>query len=169
MLQAFVIVLREGFEAFLIVSVIASYLQRTHRRHLLPAVGWGIAASLVLSGGLGYALQQRGFDPLWEGILGLVAVVLVSTLVIQMWQHARSLKRDTEQQLESISSGRSRWRVAAAAGIFLFTVLMVSREGIEAALLLTQVRDAAFLAGASIGLLCTGVLAALWIRASRLL
>ena len=95
MLQAFVIVLREGFEAFLIVSVIASYLQRT-RRDLLPAVGWGIAASLVISGGLGYGLQQRGFDPLWEGILGLIAVVLVSTLVIQMWRHARSLKKETE-------------------------------------------------------------------------
>ena len=76
MFQAFVIVLREGFEAFLIVSVIASYLQRA-RPHLLPAVGWGIAASIAVSGGLGRALQQRGFDPLWEGILGLVAVVLV--------------------------------------------------------------------------------------------
>jgi len=40
MLQAFVIVLREGFEAFLIVSVIVSYLLRTSRRHLLPAVRW---------------------------------------------------------------------------------------------------------------------------------
>ena len=167
MLQAFVIVLREGFEAFLIVSVIASYLQRT-RRHLLPAVGWGIGASLVVSGGLGYALQQRGFDPLWEGILGLVAVFLVSTLVIQMWRHARFLKKDTEQKLESISQHRSgTW--AAAAGVFLFTVLMVSREGIETALLLTQVHDPAFLTGVGFGLLCTALLCLLWVRASRLI
>jgi len=166
MLQAFVIVLREGFEAFLIVSVIASYLQRT-RRDLLPAVGWGIAASLVISGGLGYGLQQRGFDPLWEGILGLIAVVLVSTLVIQMWRHARSLKKETEQQLASISSRRSRpW---ALAGVFLFTILMVSREGIETALLLTQVHGHTFLIGVGLGLLCTALLCVLWVRSSRLI
>ena len=166
MLQAFVIVLREGFEAFLIVSVIASYLQRT-RRQLLPAVGWGIGASLVVSGGLGYALQQRGFDPLWEGILGLVAVVLVSTLVIQMWRHARYLKKDTEQKLESISVEHSG--VWAAAGVFLFTVLMVSREGIETALLLTQVHHPAFLIGVGLGLACTALLCVLWVRCSRLI
>ena len=166
MLQAFVIVLREWFEAFLIVSVIASYLQRT-QRHLLPAVGWGVAASLVISGGLGYGLQRRGFDPLWEGVLGLVAVFLVSTLVIQMWRHARYLKKDTEQKLESISTQRTG--IWAAAGVFLFTVLMVSREGIETALLLTQVHDPAFVTGVGLGLLCTGLLCLSWVRWSRLI
>jgi len=167
MLQALVIVLREGFEAFLIVSVIASYLGRTGRRHLLPAVGWGVAVSLAVSGGLGFGLQERGFDPLWEGILGLVAVVLVTTLVIQMWKHSRHLKKDTEQQLETISARRSRRR--AVIGVFVFTVLMVCREGIETALMLTQVRDPAFLAGVGIGLLGTCLLSVLWVRYSRLI
>ena len=166
MFQAFVIVMREGFEAFLIVSIIASYLHKVNRRHLLPPVYWGIGASLVVSAGLGYALLQRGMDPLWEGCLGLIAVVLVSTLVIQMWRHARHLKRDTEHQLSTLSEQPSTW---AAAGVFLFTTLMISREGVETALLLIQVRDAAFLLGAGLGLLMTAVLAVLWVRCSHLI
>lgn len=167
MFQALVIVLREGFEAFLIVSVITSYLQRTGRRRLLPAVGWGIAASLAVSGGLGLVLQQRGFDPLWEGILGLVAVALVSTLVIQMWKHARTLKKETEQQLEAVSSRRTRR--LALMGVFVFTVLMVSREGIETALMLTQVRDPGFLTGVAVGLAGTVGLSVMWVRYSKLI
>ena len=166
MLQAFVIVLREGFEAFLIVSVIVSYLQRTNRRHLLPPVRWGVLVSVGLSWALGRLLVHRGFDPLWEGILGLVAVVLVSTLVIQMWTHARYLKQETEQQLETLSSRASlSW---AALGVFGFTALMVAREGVETALLLVQIQDRAFVMGVWGGLACMILLAVLWVKCSRL-
>lgn len=166
MFQAFMIVLREGFEAFLIVAVIVSYLQRTNRRHLMPAVNWGVLAALAISGGLGLFLAQRGFDPLWEGILGLIAVVLVSTLVIQMWTHARYLKQETEQRLETLSSRPTFGWVAL--GVFLFTTLMVAREGIETALLLVQVHDPAFLTGVGLGLLGTGTMMFLWVRCSHL-
>ncbi len=166
MFQAFVIVLREGFEAFLIVSIIVAYLQKLNHRQLLPPVYWGIGVSLAASAWLGCALSQRGMDPLWEGILGLVAVALVATLVIQMWTHARHLKRDTEAKLAAYSASPSR---AAMWGVFLFTVLMISREGVETVLLLTQVRDAAFLIGAGLGLLCTAALALLWVRCSHLI
>ena len=167
MFQAFVIVLREGFETFLIVSIIIAYLRKMGRVHLLPPVYWGIAIALAASAGLGLLLAQRGYDPLWEGVLGLVAVGFVLTLVIQMWRHARYLKRETEQQLDALSSRSSdRW---AASGVFLFTVLMMTREGIETALLLLQVRDPAFLAGAGLGLCCTAGLAFLWARWGHLI
>lgn len=167
MLQAFVIVLREGFEAFLIVSVIVSYLQKTGRAALLAPVRWGIAASVLLSVGLGAALAQRGFDPLWEGVLGLVAVALVSSLVIQMWRHAQFLKRDTETKLDTIAARPSpAW---AAWGVFVFTVLMVSREGIETALLLIQVHDPLFVLGALGGLAVTAGLCGLWVKCSHLI
>lgn len=167
MFQAFVIVLREGFEAFLIVSIIVSYLKKINRRQLLSVVYWGIGVSLVASAGLGIALSERGYDPLWEGILGLVAVGLVSTLVVQMWRHARYLKQETEQKLEALSSRPSKfWTII---GVFLFTVLMVTREGVETALLLVQVRDPAFWAGAGFGLFCTALLAVLWVRCSHLI
>lgn len=167
MLQAFVIVLREGFESFLIVSVILAYLQKLNYRQLLPAVYWGIAVSLAVSGGLGVLLSQRGYDPLWEGVLGLVAVAFVSSLVIQMWRHGRYLKQETEQKLSTFSArASSGW---AFTGVFLFTVLMITREGIETALLLLQVRDPAFLAGAGLGLLSTALLVVLWVRCSHLI
>ena len=167
MLQAFVIVLREGFEAFLIVSVIVSYLQKIGRHSLLPAAGWGTGTAVAASVALGWLLEQRGVDPLWEGILGVVAVVLVSSLVIQMWKHARYLKQETEARLQVLAAKPSSgW---AAGGIFLFTGLMVAREGVEAALLLIQVRQPTFLLGAALGLLCTGLLAWLWVRCSHLI
>ena len=167
MLQAFVIVLREGFEAFLIVSVIVSYLQKTGRRMLLPPAAWGVATAVVISAALGWLLAQRGFDPLWEGALGIIAVVLVSSLVIQMWRHARFLKQETEARLQVLAAKPSSlW---AAAGIFLFTGLMVGREGVEAALLLVQIHQPTFLVGAGLGLLCTGLLAWLWVRCSHLI
>lgn len=167
MFQAFVIVLREGFEAFLIISIIVAYLQKINRRQLLPSVYWGIGLSVVASAGLGMLLSQLGYDPLWEGILGLVAVGFVSTLVIQMWRYGRYLKQETEQKLQTLSSRPStRW---AVAGVFLFTILMITREGIETALMLLQVRDPAFLVGAGLGLLCTALLALLWVRCSHLI
>ena len=167
MVQALVIVLREGFEAFLIVSVIVSCLQKMNRRQFLPSVYWGIAVSFVASAGLGMLLSQRGYDPLWEGVLGLVAVGFVTTLVIQMRRHGRYLKQETEHTLDALSSRRSaRW---AAASVFFFTVLMITREGVETTLLLVQVRDPAFLIGASMGLVVTAALAILWARCHHLI
>ena len=70
MLQAFVITLREGLEAFLIVAISLAYLKKTGRRELLPAVHWGIVASVILSIGAGLLLARARNQSLWEGILG---------------------------------------------------------------------------------------------------
>ena len=56
MLQAFVVVFREGFESFLIVGIILAYLRRIGRDSLVPAIYWGIGASIVAIAGLGYML-----------------------------------------------------------------------------------------------------------------
>src|SRR5207249_8563499 len=58
MLQSFIIILREGFESFLLVAVILSYLRKSGRRQLAPAVYWAIGIGLAVSGGLGYLLYQ---------------------------------------------------------------------------------------------------------------
>ena len=58
MLQAFVITLREGLEAFLIVAISLAYLSKTGRRALIPAVHWGIVASIALSIVAGVLLSQ---------------------------------------------------------------------------------------------------------------
>ena len=69
MLQAFVIVLREGFEAFLIVSIIFAYLKKMGQPWLLPAVWWGTAVSIGVSTGMGFVMARGVNEPLWEGVL----------------------------------------------------------------------------------------------------
>src|ERR671919_2266719 len=100
MLQAFVITLREGLEAFLIVAISLAYLRKSGRHALIPAVHWGIGLSILLSIGAAYLFQRASNQALWEGILALVAAVLVASLIVHMWRHAKKIKREIETRLE---------------------------------------------------------------------
>jgi len=159
MLQAFVIVLREGFEAFLIVAITLAYLRKSGRARLIPAVRWAIAVAVASSGVVGYLLLLGVNQSLWEAILGSVTVVLVGTLVIHMWRTAPRMKQQMERRLEAAATQNSGGM--AFAGVFLFTVLMITREGMETALMLYQVRGR-ILAGAVLGLAAAAALAWLW-------
>lgn len=167
MLQAFIIVLREGFEAFLIVAVMLAYLRKTGRPKLLPAIYWGTAASIFASGTLGFILLAQANEALWEGIFGLIAAVLVSWLVIHMWRTAPYLKREMEQNLEKVTLGKPT--KAAFLGVFFFTLLMITREGMETALLLIQIHDPKIVTGIFLGILAAVGMAVLWIRFSHLI
>ena len=169
MLNAFIIVLREGFEAFLIVSIVIAYLRKTGQRSLTPAVYAAIATALALSAGIGYWLSRatEGVNQaLWEGILGLAAIVLVASLLIHMRRVAPRLKQTMHAQLDEATTGRSQWM--AMLGVFLFTVLMITREGMETALLLLQVHGQ-LLAGALLGLAAATLLAVAWARFAHLI
>jgi high-affinity iron transporter len=159
MLQAMIIVFREGFEAFLTVAIILAYLQKTGRNALRSSVYWGIAVSVVASIGLGYLLQRVN-QPLWEGVLGVVAAALVATFVIHMWRAAPHMKRDMERRLESQAQQGSQ--LLAHLGVFGFTVLMITREGMETALMLIQVRQGQFALGCAIGLAAAAAMSWLW-------
>jgi high-affinity iron transporter len=164
MLQAFVITLREGLEAFLIVAISLAYLKKTGRASLVPAVHWGIGISVVVSIGAGLLLQRANNQALWEGVLALAAAVLVSTLIVHMWRTGRRLKAEIEGRLEesAVKAGR-----AAFFGILGFTVLMITREGMETALLmntlifqLTSAGD--LITGAVLGIVAAATIAMLW-------
>lgn len=161
MLQSFIIVSREGFEAFLIVAITLSYLRKTGQARLVRAVHWAIAASIAASGALAYVLYQGVNEALWEAVLGSVTVVLVATLVIHMWRAAPRLKREMEERLEEVTTRRSHWM--AFAGVFLFSLLMMTREGMETALMLYQIRGG-YLTGALLGLVAAVALSWLWAR-----
>src|SRR5687767_5530076 len=109
MLQAFVITLREGLEAFLIVAISLAYLRKTGRGRLIPAVHWGIAASVAMSIAAGVLLARASNQALWEGVLAMVAAVLVTSLTVHMWRAGRRMKSDIEGRLEasSLRTGRS--------------------------------------------------------------
>ncbi len=168
MWQSFVIVLREGFESFLLVAITAAYLRKTHREALMPAVNWGVVASLVASALLGVILFQTSANqPLWEGVMGLVSAILVGSFVIHMWKTAPHLKQDMEKSLAEKTSGQTG--KAAWWGVFVFTVFMISREGMETALMLIQVHSADVVTGSLLGAFAAAAIAFLWTRVGRLI
>ena len=137
MLAAFLIALREGVEASLVVGIILVYLSRTARAHLARFVWFGVAAAAALSLAVAIVLEnwhinQDGF----EGLLMLVAAFFVITMIVWMNRVARHLKNEIEKKIEAYAA---RAGTAAGWGIFLFVFLMVLREGVELALILRAV------------------------------
>src|SRR5215510_14109046 len=162
MLQAFVITLREGLEAFLIVAISLAYIRKAGRQPLVSAVHWGVAAAVALSGAAGYLLYNAANQEWLEGPLAIVAAVSVTWMVVHMWRVGRHMKGEIEGRLRQTSLQAG---AAAFAGVFLFTLLMVTREGMETALLLLQLKETLHLvAGALLGLIGAAALASLWSR-----
>jgi len=162
MLQAFVITLREGLEAFLIVAISLAYLHKSGRRELAKAVNWGIVVAVAVSAFGGYILFHAANQEWLEGPLALVAAVSVLTLTVHMWRAGRQIKGDIEGHLKQ--SARKAG-IAAFAGVFLFTLLMIGREGVETALLLMQLHATPNLAtGATIGVIAAASVAWAWSR-----
>jgi high-affinity iron transporter len=165
MVQAFVITLREGLEAFLIVAISLAYLRKTGRQELVPAIHWGIGASILLSIGAGLLLSKARNQALWEGILGIAAAFLVASLTVHMWRAGRHMKREIEGKLAA-----SSLKVGPAAfwGVFAFTLLMITREGMETAMLMNallfQVQAMNIIGGAVAGTLASAFIAYLWSR-----
>jgi len=164
MYTALMITLREGLEAFLIVAITLAYLKKSGRTALVGAVYAGVAVALAASWLASTAFAQAENKPLWEGILAFVTSVLVATFTVHVLRTAKHMKRELESRLEDAAAG-SRW---AWWGVFGFTVLAITREGMEAALLLasTYVQNdmQEFFTGALIGLLAAAGVAALWGR-----
>jgi high-affinity iron transporter len=189
MLNSFIIVLREGFESFLLVAIILSYLRKSGQRWLTSAVYVAIVVALSASAGLGYVLREGVDDSvvlrifgsaigayvsqflanesLREGILGVVAIVMVGSLVIYMWRTGPKVQQRMRARLDTVSSRSSR--IAAVAGVFLFTFLMITREGMETALMLLQVHGSEMLSGALLGLCAAGGFAWCWAKFGHLI
>jgi len=165
MLQAFVITLREGLEAFLIIAISLAYLKKSGRLSLVPAVHWGIGVSVLLSIGAGVLFARASNQALWEGILAIVAAVLVASLTVHMWRAGRRMKAEIEGRL---ATSTAKTGAAAFLGVFGFTLLMITREGMETALLMNalifQVQSAQIIAGAVAGTLVSATIAWLWSR-----
>jgi high-affinity iron transporter len=189
MLNSFIIVFREGFESILLVAVILSYLRKSGQRWLTSAVYGALFLGLSASAALGYLLRNGvddatlervfgaglgtyvssflGNESLREGILGLVAMVMVGSLVIYMWRTGPKVQERMRTRLGVVSSSSSR--IAAMAGVFLFTFLMITREGMETALMLLQVHSSEMLTGALLGLCAAGGFAWSWVKFGHLI
>ena len=169
MLNIFVMTLREGIEAFLIVAITLAYLRQTHRHALAPAVYWGTGSAIALSAVASYFFSQADNKPLWEGMLALVAAVLVVSMTVYMLKAARHMRANIGRGIETALANRS-----GAAGwwsVFAFVLLMITREGMETALVLSTLAmergSEALFTGALLGVLGAAALAWAWARFGR--
>jgi len=137
LISSFLIALREGVEAALVVGIVLVYLNRSGRAHLVRFVwaGAGLAAALSLAVAVAldrWRISEDGF----EGLLLLLASVFVVSMIVWMNRVARHLRKDIERRVDSLAA-KSEW--AAGLGIATFVFLMVLREGAELALILRAV------------------------------
>jgi len=169
MWQGFTIALREGIEMFLILALILSYLKRTGRAALARAVYAGCAVSVATCFAAFLLFRRAANQSLWEGLLALLAAVLVASLLLYMKRVAAHLKSDIEAHVEAsthvASASRAFW------GVFAFTLLMITREGMETALMIStalfQMRSAAVSLGLSLGLVGAVAIGFAWTRLGR--
>jgi high-affinity iron transporter len=168
MWQGFTISLREGLESFLIVALTLAYLKKTGQETLARAVWAGIAASLLVCTVAGVLLQRARNQPLWEGVLAALAAVLVASLLVFMMKHGKTMRAELEKKLDAATADASR---SGFWGVFLFTVLMITREGMETTLLimtaLFQIKSPTLFAGLALGLAAAAAVALSWSRLGR--
>lgn len=173
MLANFLIGLREGLEAALVVSILVAYLVRTGRRDALSLVWAGVGAAVALSLAFGAVLTftsaRLSFQSqeLLGGSLSIVAVGFVTWMVFWMRRTARHLKGELEGRVQAAL-------VAGGATLAVVAFLAVGREGLETALFLWAAAQAAGsgsqpLTGATLGLILAVLLAyGLYKRSVRL-
>jgi high-affinity iron transporter len=162
-LPTFVIGLREGLEAALIVGIVAAFLGRQGRPDALRQVWIGVGIAIAICIGIAVVLQvvssdlpQRGQEGL-ETVVGLFAVVMVTYMVLWMRRHARDLKGQLEgAAAAALASGSAR-------ALVMMAFLAVLREGFETAVFLLATfhasgNAAASAAGAVLGIALAAVL-----------
>src|SRR3984957_3689488 len=154
LLSAFLIALREGVEAALVVGIVLVYLNRTGRANLVRWVWGGVLAAVVSSLAVAIALERwKVSEDGFEGVLLLVAAVFVVTMIVWMNRVARHLKAEIEKRVEKHAA---KSEFSAGFGLASFVFFMVVREGAELALILRAVElsteGLAVWIGASLGL-----------------
>lgn len=139
MLPTFVIALREGVEASLIVGIVAAFLVQQGRRDMLRHVLVGVGIAVLICTGIGIGLQllneelpQRQQEML-ETVIGLAAVAIVTFMIFWMRRHARGMKSELES---SASRALAEGSAGALIGMAFFAVL---REGIETVVFLLAI------------------------------
>jgi FTR1 family protein len=134
MLQAFIITLREGVEAALIVGITLAYLTKIGRAELRKTVYSALAAAFLGSIGVAIVISRTHLnEDVFEGWIMLIAAFFVVTMVVFMMKTGRKLKGEIEGKV-GLLAGNDAW-----FGLFIFIFLMVLREGAETVLILAGV------------------------------
>ncbi len=134
MLQAFIITLREGVEAALILGITLAYLAKIGRPELRKTVYYALGTAFLASLGFAVLLSRTNWNQdIFEGWIMLAAAFFVGTMIVFMMRTAKHLKGDIEGKVGSLATKGS------ALGLFVFVFLLVVREGVETVLTLFAV------------------------------
>ena len=134
MLETFIITLREGVEAALIVGITLAYLAKINRPELRKSVYSALAAAFIGSIGVAILISKTHYNQdIFEGWVMLAAAFFVVTMIIFMMRTGRKLKGHIEGKV-GLLAGEGSW-----LGLFFFVFLMVLREGVETVLILGAV------------------------------
>ena len=167
MLIAFLIMLREGIEAALIVGIVAVFLKQSGHSRLMPKVWLGVALAALMCLGIGYGIHSvTGEIPQKEqefvvGVIGLVAVAMLTYMILWMKKAARSMKQQLQDSVQTaLNRGDGQgWALVGMA------FLAVAREGLESVFFLLAVFQQSptwsMPVGAVLGLLAAVVIGAL--------
>jgi high-affinity iron transporter len=156
MFPSFLLSLREGLEAALIIGIILSVLNKLHQGKLKPIVWWGVAVAVALSLVFGLGLNLLGmeftgqFEEVFEGIAMLLAAAVLTWMILWMQSRSGEIQRELEAKTAHASLNRG------GTALFILAFLAVFREGIELAFFLVATRMASdplsVLVGALLGL-----------------
>lgn len=160
MLATFVIFLREGVEASMIVAILLAYLNRIGRREHFRDVFIGVGAALALAtagGAIAYetirSYSGSRTQAIFETATYLVAATVLTYMTFWMRNHARSLSKELRTRAEAALDGRARW------GLGLLAFQAVGREGLETVVftlaIIFSTSTGGALLGAAIGLVCS--------------
>src|SRR5579864_4601288 len=165
MLQAFIITLREGVEAALIVGITLAYLAKIGRHELRKTVYAALAAGFLGSIAVAVVISRAHLnEDVFEGWIMLVAAFFVVTMVIFMMKTSRKLKGEIEGKV-GLLAGNDAW-----FGLFVFIFLMVLREGAETVLILSAVSlnstELMSFLGTLLGVLCAIAFGVMFVKGS---
>jgi high-affinity iron transporter len=165
-LPTFILTLREGVEAALVVGIVMAYLKKSGQSYLKSWVYWAIGVGIALSAFTGVAFQwviqnlgaanqqyASSIEPAIEGVFSLLAIVMLSWMLIWMAKHAKTMKQEVENAVDNAVQAQAKngWRIF---GLVFFAIM---REGFETVLFIaSKVQQGIFPALGAVG----GVVAA---------
>lgn len=167
MLQAFIITLREGVEASLIVGIVFAYLTRIGRSELKRTVFWAMASAVVASVAAAVIISRTQFNSdVVEGWVELGAAAFVISMIWFMHKTARTMKGSIEEKISQYTGDKG----VSKLGLFFFVFLLVLREGVETVLILSAVTlnstEILSFTGTLLGIAIAVVFGVLFIRGS---
>jgi len=136
MIETFVVTLREGVEAALVIAIAVAYVKRIGRLDLMPAIYRGLLTAVAASFIAAWGIAKINLnEDAYEGWVLLVSAVFVFSMVIWMNRHGVHVKSEIETGLQKgTADGSGAW------GVFAFVFLMIFREGVETVLFLKVLR-----------------------------